>query len=155
MVSTILSHKRHIFHQRLTSTFSKMLKMGKNTINWDPATSPPWLAAPNRRPTSQNVAFNRYFPWVLAETTKTNYRRRNLVFNQQQRRSETKRRGEVKCKYHLYHWLYYCPGTVAKKQKQKKQTTGSHHKTNTNNGVPFCRFCSICLHFSESFVFYC
>lgn len=38
MDSTILSHKWQLFHQRLTSTFTKRLKMGKNTIKWCPAT---------------------------------------------------------------------------------------------------------------------
>lgn len=47
--------KQSIFHQRLTSTFGKTLKVGQNTISWASTTPPLWLATPNRGQTNQNI----------------------------------------------------------------------------------------------------
>lgn len=69
------SQYRHIYHQRLTSTCLKWIKNISTLIG-----------GTKQKTDKSKCSINRYFPWVLVETTKTNYRRQNLVFNHQQRR---------------------------------------------------------------------
>ena len=110
-------------------------QVGKNIkFNWYPATPPPWLAAPNRRQTSQNVALNRYFPWALAEARKTIYRRQNLVSNQQQRRSSEKGQRSLSLYREMLSTnIIFTDFITVRVLWQRKQT---HKQTNTNPPPP-------------------